>query len=83
MGGGRKKWWSGEALAARRENLRRRGALMAVLRDFFASRDFVEVETPALQVSPGLEPHLKAFATKLEDPFGGDDRPMYLHTSPE
>ncbi|MBT5751957.1 MAG: EF-P lysine aminoacylase GenX, partial [Rhodospirillaceae bacterium] len=53
------------------------------LRDFFASRDFVEVETPALQVSPGLEPHLKAFATKLEDPFGGDDRPMYLHTSPE
>jgi len=56
---------------------------MAVLRDFFTTRDFVEVETPALQVSPGLEPHLKAFATKLEDPFGDDDRPMYLHTSPE
>ena len=56
---------------------------MAVLRDFFATRDFAEVETPALQVSPGLEPHLKAFATTLEDPFGGDDRPMYLHTSPE
>jgi len=36
-----------------------------------------------LQVSPGLEPHLKAFATLLHDPRNGDARPRYLHTSPE
>src|SRR5207244_3290414 len=44
---------------------------------------YVEVETPALQVSPGLEPHLKAFATVLHDPRDGSTRPRYLHNSPE
>ena len=45
-------------------------------------RDFVEVETPALQVSPGLEPHLVAFGTELLAPGGARQR-LYLHTSPE
>jgi lysyl-tRNA synthetase class 2 len=35
-----------------------------------------------LQVSPGLEPHLKAFATVMHDPDSGA-LPRYLHTSPE
>lgn len=59
-----------------------RQAAVAALRSGFAGLGFVEVETPALQVSPGLEPHLKAFATELEDP-DGSTRPLYLHTSPE
>ena len=49
---------------------------------WFAARDFVEVETAILQVSPGNEAHLHAFATEL---IGADGRrmPLYLHTSPE
>jgi lysyl-tRNA synthetase class 2 len=42
----------------------------------------VEVETAALQVSPGNETHLHAFATELIGP-GGECRSLYLHTSPE
>ena len=52
------------------------------LRQFFAARDFVEVETGALQVSPGNETHLHAFATDLVD-AGGPREPLYLRTSPE
>lgn len=59
-----------------------RQAVLAALRSGFAGLGFVEVETPALQVSPGLEPHLRAFATELENP-DGSTRPLYLHTSPE
>jgi lysyl-tRNA synthetase class 2 len=55
---------------------------MAALRSWFAARDFVEVETAALQVSPGNETHLHAFATDLIGP-GGENRPLYLRTSPE
>jgi lysyl-tRNA synthetase class 2 len=52
------------------------------VRAFFAARGFAEVETPALQISPGLEPHLQAFATELTAP-DGRSRQLYLHTSPE
>ena len=46
------------------------------------SQDFIEVETAALQVSPGNETHLHAFATDLIGP-GGERPPLYLRTSPE
>jgi lysyl-tRNA synthetase class 2 len=75
-------WWHPALYARRRPNLLLRQAVLAALRSAFAGLDFVEVETPALQVSPGLEPHLKAFATSLENP-DGSTRPLYLHTSPE
>ena len=42
----------------------RRGSRRRV-RAWFAARDFVEVETAILQVSPGNEAHLHAFATEL------------------
>src|SRR5439155_13492881 len=67
----------------RRDKLMARGRVLAASHDFFAESGFVEVDTPALQVSPGLEPHLKAFATVLHDPADGAARPFYLHTSPE
>jgi lysyl-tRNA synthetase class 2 len=59
-----------------------RNRITAALRGFFAERDFVEVETPALQVSPGNEAHLHAFATEATG-LGGERTPLYLHTSPE
>jgi elongation factor P--(R)-beta-lysine ligase len=77
-----RRWWLPHSLARRRVYLEARGRVTRALREVFASRGFVEVETPALQESPGLEPHLRAFATTLERP-GDRAMPMYLHTSPE
>lgn len=77
------QWWRPDRLAARREKLATRGRVLGAVRDFFAGEGFIEVETPALQVSPGLEPHLRAFATVLDDPRDGGTKPRYLHTSPE
>jgi len=56
--------------------------MQSAIRGWFEARGFVEVETAALQVSPGNETHLHAFATELVGP-GGERRPLYLHTSPE
>ncbi|UOK70319.1 EF-P lysine aminoacylase EpmA [Ancylobacter polymorphus] len=75
-------WWSPARHADRRPFLIGRQRLQAALRGFFAARDFMEVETPILQVSPGNETHLKAFTTQLERP-DGERTPRYLHTSPE
>ena len=74
------RWWRPERFAKRRARLEMRASIVAAVRAFFAGEGFIEVDTPALQVSPGLEPHLRAFATDLHD-----DRTVrrYLHTSPE
>jgi len=76
-------WWRPDRLAQRRANLAARGRILGAVRDFFAASGYVEVDTPALQASPGLEPHLKAFATVLHDPRDSTARTLYLHTSPE
>jgi lysyl-tRNA synthetase class 2 len=76
-------WWRPDIFARRRPMLELRGRLTAATRAFFAARDFLEVETPALQVSPGLEPHLMAFATELVAADQQSSQPLYLHTSPE
>jgi len=75
-------FWSRDVHAARRPYLLARGRIMAALRNWFAARDFVEVETGALQVSPGNETHLHGFAADLIGP-GGESRQLYLRTSPE
>ena len=79
----RETWWRPDRFAERRDRLMARGRVLTAVRDFFGEAGFVEVDTPALQLSPGLEPHLKAFATVLHDPTDGAARPFYLHTSPE
>jgi lysyl-tRNA synthetase class 2 len=75
-------FWAREAHADRRGVLMARARIVAALREWFAARDFVEVETGALQVSPGNETHLHAFATDLVSPAGTPAR-RYLRTSPE
>jgi elongation factor P--(R)-beta-lysine ligase len=75
-------WWHPGQFHEREHRLVLRGRIVAAIRQFFVERGFVEVETPALQVSPGLEPHLTAFATELFEP-GEGTRDLYLHTSPE
>lgn len=76
-------WWNPHIYAARRAHLEARLRVLGAVRDFFASEGFAEVETPALQASPGLEPHLAAFQTTLEAPDRARRRTLYLHTSPE
>jgi elongation factor P--(R)-beta-lysine ligase len=75
-------FWSRDAHAARRPYLLARGRIMAALRNWFAAHEFVEIETGALQVSPGNETHLHAFAADLIGP-GGESRNLFLRTSPE
>jgi lysyl-tRNA synthetase class 2 len=76
-------WWHPDRLAARRDKLAVRDRVLRAVRGFFDASGYVEVETPGLQTSPGMEPHLRAFATVLHDPRDGAARPRYLHTSPE
>lgn len=75
-------WWSPGRFEPRRERLETRARIMTGLRIWFDQAGFLEVETPALQVSPGLETHLQPFATDLVTPEGTRLQ-RYLHTSPE
>jgi lysyl-tRNA synthetase class 2 len=75
-------WWHPDVHADRRPFLAARGRIKAALRAWFEGQGFVEVETAALQVSPGNETHLHAFATELIAPDGARRR-FYLPTSPE
>ncbi|AHK43068.1 MULTISPECIES: EF-P lysine aminoacylase EpmA [Ensifer] len=75
-------WWTPHVHADRRPFLLGRNRIQSALRRFFDERDFIEVDTATLQVSPGNEAHLHAFATQALNHDGSAD-PFYLHTSPE
>jgi lysyl-tRNA synthetase class 2 len=76
-------WWRPDRFAGRRTRLEARARIVTAIRAFFHDRHFLEVDTPALQVSPGLEPHLVAFRTELREPGAARGTTLYLHTSPE
>jgi len=57
--------------------LARRAAAVASVRAFFEGRGFLEVETPLMVPSPGLDVHLDAFEVARTVP------PRFLSTSPE
>ena len=56
--------------------------MAGAVRAFFAAKSFVKVDTAILQVSPGNEAHISAFATMMQDETGAGS-PLYLHSSPE
>lgn len=68
------KWWRPDRFAAKVPYLEKRAKVLAAVRAFLAGRGYLEVDTPALQASPCMEPHIQAFKVS-----GG----YYLHTSPE
>ena len=68
-----KNWWHPEHFSQKIPYLQERARIISTVRRFFDARGYLEVETPALQASPCMEPHIQAFRT-------GD---FYLHTSPE
>lgn len=75
-------WFTPEKHRDRRPFLLARNRIVAGLRQWFGRQGFLEVDCAALQVSPGNETHLHAFATDLIQPDGSHER-RYLHTSPE
>lgn len=66
----------------RRRNLLLRAKIIQGIRQFFITQGFIEVETPYLVASPGMEPHLVALEVSCTRPDGQKFR-RYLHTSPE
>lgn len=70
-------WWQPGKFGRKIPYLEERARILKVVRDFFGSRGYLEVETPALQISPCMEAHIQAFKTAW------NGRDMYLHTSPE
>lgn len=83
MNSNEKKWWLPEIYMQHQDKRLMRLKIFSQIRRFFEAEGFAEVDTPALQVSPGLEVHLKAFQTELDEPFLQGKAVRYLHTSPE
>lgn len=75
-------WWRASVHADRRPFLLARNRITKAFRAWFEDQGFEEVEAAALQVSPGNEAHLHAFATQALT-IAGEASPLYLHTSPE
>ena len=78
----RSPWWTPGVHVDRRPFLLARNRIQAGLRSHFDQVGFVEVDPAALQVSPGNETHLHAFATEALTTDGSASR-LFLHTSPE
>ncbi|MGQ4273345.1 EF-P lysine aminoacylase EpmA [Terrihabitans sp. B22-R8] len=75
-------FWHPEHHARRRARLNARGRVKTAIRSVLEAEGFVEVEAGILQISPGNEAHLHAFAADFVEIGGGRER-FYLHTSPE
>ena len=67
------------------EILRQRATIIQAIREFFIENGFLEVETPTLAPSPGMDPYLNAFETVYYPEFTSPSstRTRYLPTSPE
>ena len=59
--------------------LRKRAAVIKVIRDFFAQRNVLEVETPMLGHATVTDPHLHSLHLQQ----ASEQVPLYLQTSPE
>lgn len=79
----RHPWWHPETLARKRPFLDARRAAVKAVRAYFQAEGFIEVETPAIQHSPGIERHIRPLAVTLREPLEAEGRARYLHTSPE
>jgi lysyl-tRNA synthetase class 2 len=78
----RSPWWQPHVHRDRRPFLIGRARMVEAARAFFSAQSFIEVDTAILQVSPGNEAHISAFATSMLDDTGAKSR-LYLHSSPE
>lgn len=63
--------------------LQQRALLLASIRQFFAERQVLEVETPAISHATVTDVHLHTFQTDFIGPGYADGSHLYLMTSPE
>jgi lysyl-tRNA synthetase class 2 len=63
--------------------LRLRARLYAAIRAFFAERDVLEVETPALSRAGNTDPNIASFSLQFSGRTDGAPRTRWLRTSPE
>jgi elongation factor P--(R)-beta-lysine ligase len=75
-------WYEPQRHEDRRGFLLARAEIFKAIRQWFSNEKFLEVDLPALVVSPGNEAHLHAFSTQLIHNDGSAST-RYLHTSPE
>lgn len=76
-------WWDPKKFGAKRPFLETRASIIKEIRRFFDDQDFLEVETPILQVCPVIDAHIRAFGTDFRGVDGEVKGRLYLHTSPE
>ncbi|RJG42376.1 elongation factor P--(R)-beta-lysine ligase [Motilimonas pumila] len=65
------------------ENLRRRAQIVQSIRQFFATRNVMEVDTPAMSQASITDYHLVPFQTEFVGPGASQGQTLFLQTSPE
>ena len=75
-------WQRLQKESAHKTRLELRAKITRNVREFFWSKDFIELETPLLVALPGQEPYLHPFRTSVIEP-NGIEYNGYLITSPE
>lgn len=63
--------------------LKHRALILQKIRQFFAERDVLEVDTPSLGHATVTDQHLHSFVTQLNHPSEPLSTTLYLQTSPE
>ncbi len=66
-----------------RAQLQQRARVLATLRQFFAQRAVLEVDTPALSQAATSDLHLDSFETRFVGPGAAQGLSLFLMTSPE
>ena len=65
------------------DTLQKRAKIMRTIRQFFADRDVMEVETPIFLRGAVTDPHLQSLITLMQLPEEADPVPVFAHASPE
>ena len=63
--------------------LKQRALILQKIRQFFALRDVLEVDTPTLSHATVTDEHLHSFSTQFNHPHATQASTLYLQTSPE
>ena len=65
------------------EILRQRAVLIAKIREFFAARNVLEVDTPVMSHATITDPHVTGIPALYQEFGAKEEKLMYLQTSPE
>ena len=65
------------------QTLRLRAGLNAMVRQFFASRGVLEVETPVMSMAGNTDPNIESFEAAFTGPSDAGASRRWLRTSPE